>query len=186
MMIELIKILTVSDWIDLFGIITSLIVSIVAIVISVITIRQNNQMIEESTRPYIVVCGKTANCSSPKFYLVVKNYGTSGAVITKFKCNYDLKELSIREKYCPFEHIQGTFIAPNQSFITNLDKVNLFAEDRILKFDIEYKLNKKTYSDHFEIPIKAFVELIQTRTATQGQELKVISYALQDLVEKQL
>ena len=48
-----------SDVIEILGIIASLITSVIAIVISVKTLHQNSQMIEESTRPYIVVYSQT-------------------------------------------------------------------------------------------------------------------------------
>ena len=44
-----------SDIIEIIGIIASTTVSIVAIVISLITLKQNNKMIEESTRPVISI-----------------------------------------------------------------------------------------------------------------------------------
>lgn len=70
--------------------------------------------------------------------------------------------------------------------ITNLNKSSLFDEERIFKFDIEYVLDKDRYNDHVEIVLKSYSDLIQTRAATTGKELKIISYALQDLLEKNL
>lgn len=46
--------MTTTDIIEIIGIIASTTVSIVAIVISVMTLKQNSKMIEESTRPYVV------------------------------------------------------------------------------------------------------------------------------------
>ena len=45
--------LSISDTIQLFGIIASFVTSIIAIVISVITLRQNSKMIESASRPII-------------------------------------------------------------------------------------------------------------------------------------
>lgn len=185
-MFEFFNSFSISDWLEFFGILASLITSIIAILISILTLRQNSKMIKESTRPYIIICGKTINCQEPSFYLVLKNYGASGAIITKFNCNYNLANFSISSSLTPFEHICGTFIAPNQSMITNLNKNTLFSEERILKFDIEYKQNNKKYTDHFEIVLNAYKDLIQTRASTKDKELRNISYALQDLVEKHL
>lgn len=178
--------MTTSDWIEILGIITSLITSIIAIIISLKTLQQNNKMIEESTRPYIVVCGKVINCQDPTFYLVLKNYGSSGATITSFKCNCDLSKYSYSKSHIPFEHIAGTFVAPNQSFVTALLKNELFKNDLELKFDITYKNSDKEYSDSFNINLSSYTDLIQPKAATDNKELKIISYALQDLVEKQL
>lgn len=44
--------LSPSDQIQLFGIILSTIISLIAVIISVVTLRQNNKMVEESTRPW--------------------------------------------------------------------------------------------------------------------------------------
>lgn len=45
--------LSVSDVIQLLGIIISLVTSVVAIIISVLSLKQNSKMIADSTRPYI-------------------------------------------------------------------------------------------------------------------------------------
>lgn len=174
---------------DIINIILSSIVAltaVISIIIAIITMKQNSKMIEESTRPYVVVCAKTTNCQSPNFYLIVKNFGTSGAIITKFTCNHDLSKFSINENKIPFSNICGSTIAPHQSFLTNLNTEKLFDEKIILHFDIEYKSTEHTYNDSFDIPLSAYSELVQTRAATPNKELKIISYALQDLVEKHL
>lgn len=178
--------MTTTDIIEIIGIIASTTVSIVAIVISVMTLKQNSKMIEESTRPYVVVCGKTANYQDPMFYLIIKNYGSSGAIITKFICDHDLAEFSYRKEITPFKNICGTFIAPEQSFITNLKVPELFREEIPLRFQIEYKTKHRTYCENIDIVLKPFTELIQARAATKDEELKIISYTLQDLVEKHL
>lgn len=177
---------TISDWLELIGIIASLTTGIIAIVISVKTLKQNSQMIKESTRPYVVICGKTTNCQNPDFYLMIKNYGTSGATITKFTCNYDLAKFSYSADHIPFKNICGTFIAPGQSFLTNLDTKKLFEDKIILHFEIEYKSGFEVYNESIDIDLKSYSDLIQTRAATKDKELKIISYALQDLVEKHL
>lgn len=178
---------TNSDWLEFIGIIVSLITSFVAIYISVKTLKQNSQMIEESTRPYVVICGKTANFQDPRFYLVLKNYGTSGATITKFNFDQDLSKFSYRSDHTPYQNICGTFIAPNQSFICNLMVNKLFENPNIiLTFQIEYSTPFKNYKESFKIPLSSYTDLIQTRAATKDKELRNISYTLQDLVEKNL
>ena len=176
----------ISDIIEIVGIVVSTIVSIIAIYISIKTLQQNNKMIEESTRPYVIVCAKTANFQEPRFYLIIKNYGSTGAIITKFVCDHDLANYSYSKEHVPFKNISGTFIAPGQSFMTNLKPQNLFNEDITLHFQIEYKTEFKTYFENIDIALKPFKDLLQTRAATNGKELKIISYTLQDLVEKQL
>lgn len=180
------NVITVSDWIEIIGIIFSSITSVVAIVISVKTLKQNNHMIDESTRPYINVVGKIANFQSPNFYLVLKNFGNTGATITNFSCNSDLSIYSFSNQHVPFKHIAGTFIAPNQSIVTALDTKKLFTDKPILIFDIKYSSDKKKYSEHIQIVVDSYSDLLQTRANTKDKELKIISYTLQDLVEKML
>ncbi|NJE40590.1 hypothetical protein E0K99_04530 [Faecalicoccus pleomorphus] len=180
------NVITVSDWIEIIGIIASLITSVVAIVISVKTLKQNSHMIEESTRPYITIAGKTTNFQNPNFYLVLKNFGSTGATITNFSCNTNLCEYSFDDHFVPFKNLSGTFIAPAQSIITTLDTRKLYKNKPTFIFDIEYKSNKKIYSEHIQISIDAYSGLLSTRASTQEKELKIISYTLQDLVEKLL
>lgn len=178
--------LTPADIIEIIGIIASLITSIVAIAISIKTLKQNSLMIEESTRPYIIIYSRTTNFQSPNYYLVIKNFGQTAAIVTSINCDCDLSLYSYSAQYIPFQHFSGTFLAPGQSFLCNLDTRKIFQNLTEFHFAIEYKANGKTYSDHFTINPKADSDLIQSRAATDGKELRNISYTLQDLVEKQL
>ena len=54
-------ILSTSDWIQLLGIIASLVTSIIAIFISIFTLRQNSKMIEASSRPVLSIYGEAIN-----------------------------------------------------------------------------------------------------------------------------
>ena len=65
--------LSPSDILQALGIIASFITSFVAIIISVITLRQNSKMIEESTRAVISVYAQGINTGTPMLFLVVKN-----------------------------------------------------------------------------------------------------------------
>lgn len=179
--------LSTSDIIEIISIVASLITSLVAILISIKTLAQNSKMIEESTRPYVVIYSRTTNFQSPDYYLVIKNFGQTGAVVTSIRCDFDLSLFSFKKDLIPFKHFSGTFLAPGQSFLCNLNTRKLFQNDPPeFRFYVEYKTGRKKYSDYFTINPKADADLIQTRAATKGQELRNISYTLQDLVEKQL
>ena len=166
--------------------ILSFILAAVSVITVVITLKQNSKMIENSTRPYIVVYSATTNVQSPNYYLCVKNFGQSGAIVTSFSCDHDLKDYSYDSHYVPFKHLPNTFIAPNQSFISNVDVEKLFEDPHPLTFTIGYSSGNKHYSDKFEINIEADSDLIQTRANTPGQEYRTISYSLQNILEKML
>lgn len=79
-----------------------------------------------------------------------------------------------------------SIIAPGQSFICNVKAREFCSQKEIFYFDITYIGNGKEYHDTYPINPKADADLIHVRAATDGKELRSISYSLQDLVEKQL
>lgn len=76
--------LSPSDIIQLLGILLSTIISTIAVIISVVTLRQNHQMVEESTRPYIVVYTAATDFQSPMYYLVIKILVKQGLTLPVF------------------------------------------------------------------------------------------------------
>ena len=79
----------VSTIVNIILCVLSFILAVISVVTVVITLRQNNRMIEESTRPFISVYTDEINAGDPFFYLVVKNFGKSTAYITKFEYDFD-------------------------------------------------------------------------------------------------
>lgn len=69
--------LTPSDKVQVVGIIVSAVISVIAIFISVLTLRQNSKMIEESSRPVISIYSQSINAGTPMLFIVVKNFGSS-------------------------------------------------------------------------------------------------------------
>ena len=65
----------------------SFILTAISIVTVVITLRQNNKMIENSSRPYVCVYFDYMQCGEPTGYFVVKNFGASSAFIDSLTYN---------------------------------------------------------------------------------------------------
>ena len=84
----------ITDWINVILCILSFALAVISVITVIITLRQNNKMIENTTRPYIVIYGKVTNFQNPAYYLIIKNMGQSGAEITNFKCSIDLLKYS--------------------------------------------------------------------------------------------
>lgn len=176
--------LSASSAISLLGIFVSLIASLIAIVISVVSLRQNSKMIEESSRPVIGIYSDSINPGNPMFYLIVKNFGNSTAVITKFDYDYDLKDCyKFRADRDYLKDLVNCTIAPHQSRICSLDYQKI---SRPIKFDIEYTSCNKTYSDSFTIDLKTGVSMPIGKVATKDMELRTISYTLQEMLTKHL
>lgn len=175
-----------SDWVDVIAILVSMFVGVVSIVIAILTLRQNSRMIEESTRPYITVYSDLTYFQNAKYYIILKNFGASGATITKFQTDKDLIGLVGERERRPFDHIENTFIAPGQSFKATIYLPNAQNPFDAVNFHIEYKSGRKTYSEDVFLNIDASKDQIMSRASTRDKELKIISYALQDLCEKHM
>lgn len=109
------KYLTASDWVQLVGIIASLITSIVAIWISVKTLNQNNKMIEDSTRPVISIYSRYLD---GKLYIITKNFGNSSCTIDYIHSDMNITEEENQGiKGNPFEKAKGATLPPNGQMI---------------------------------------------------------------------
>lgn len=167
--------------------ILSFLLAVVSVITVIVTLKQNSTMIENSSRAYVSIYGDSINCQSPNFYIVVKNFGCSNALITSFQCDTDLSKFSYDENFTPFSRIENTSIAPNQAFKCTLNHLSLFNSGiPTITFRITYKSNNKNYSDTFLIHLDAFPNLIRTRAHNKDNELTVISEALQELDERLL
>ena len=185
----------VSTIVNIILCVLSFILAAISVVTVVITLRQNNKMIEESTRPFISVYTDEINAGNPFFYLVIKNFGKSTAYITKFEYDFDFNGCyKIRNDRDYLQQLNnavlapGQFnnavLAPGQSRICTLDYQRI---DRAVTFTLEYHSGaKKTYSDEFTIDLKAGVSMPYGKVATEGKELRTISYALQEMLQKNL
>ena len=141
--------MSISDIINIILCILSFVLAAISVITVVITLKQNSKMIENSTRPYITIYGKKTECGILKYFLVIKNFGSSGAVITDFHSEIKLEDYSSEYNPNPFRHIIGTHLAPNQSIVCNLntDKLNADKVEQ-LPFQIKYFGNK----DYVEKP----------------------------------
>ena len=166
--------------------ILSFILCVISVVTVVITLRQNHKMIENSTRPYISVYGQSINTGTPIFYLVIKNFGSSPAIMERFGISPDIKNCYKTNKGRDFLADMSTgILAPGQSRICAMDYQKLPSE---ITFDIVYSFEKKTYHDIFTANIKAGSAMLTTK-AGNGNEPEIlhsISYTLQEILQKHL
>ncbi len=163
----------------------SFILAAISVVTVVITLRQNNKMIEESTRPVISVYTDEINAGNPFFYLIVKNFEKTHDYIAEFEYDFDFKGCyKIRNDRDYLEGLNNAVLAPGQSRICTLDYAKI---DKEVTFTLEYHSGaKKVYSDKFTIDLKAGVSMPYGKVATEGKELRTISYALQEMLQKNL
>lgn len=164
--------------------ICSFVLSVISVITVIVTIRQNTKMLESTSRPYISVYGESFNAGSPMFYLVIKNFGASQAVIRSISFDPSLSNcyrFTVRHDY--LNELNGASIAPGQSRICLLDYEKV---PDVVKIDIEYSSSTKTYKEHMEVNLTAGVDMPTNKVANEGKELRTISYTLQEMLQKRL
>lgn len=174
----------IATKINLSVTIMSLVLAIISIVFVLITIHQNNKMIETATRPYVCVYGASINTGSPVYYLVLKNYGSSHAAMTKFESSFDFTDcypFSGKRNY--IDDFANTVLAPGQSRICALDYNKIPSE---VVFTLEYSCGRRKYSDTIKTNIKSGLDVPVSKNATDGKELRTISYTLQEMLQKRI
>ena len=179
--------LNASDKINIALCILSFVLAAISVITVIITLRQNSKMIENSTRPYITIYGKKVNFGILKYYLIVKNFGSSGATITNFTSETDLSKYADLYNPAVFKHIIGTHLAPQQSIQCTLD-INKLNKNNIetLSFQIEYVSSKK-YKESVTVNYIAETENAIIRShLTPQEEIKTVSEALQGIGESML
>ena len=165
-MYEFFSKLTIDNWISIFTTIMSFFMSLVAIFISLRTLKQNNELWKQSNIPYVymyLVSSKNAT------YIKIKNFGKTSATIKSFSTNVDLKEYS-RNSYkniqFPYVGLNDIIIAPGASKIAFIDNNYLNKNNWIeVKYeDIEnnqysFLLDLNTYGE-YALVLKSDFDLI--------------------------
>lgn len=108
--------LTTTDMIQIISILISTITSIVAIWISVRTLKQTNRITKEANRPYVCATLEYITVTTHKdIYFVIKNHGVTGATIDDI-CFSQAPDFLLGLDI--FNNLKGTFIAPKQKIST--------------------------------------------------------------------
>lgn len=172
----------------------TLFASLVAIWISLRTLKINNKMLEESSRPYIIVYSTITNYSFPSYRIIVKNFGSSAASIKKFNYSKNLIPfIHDSDNRNPFDKLNGLTLAPNQKIIINLEPNKIQAlpdkSDVEFKFDIIYESTigneyRETYTD--KIYNKEDILSFRPKSSSEKESLDIISHALQEISDNRL
>lgn len=172
--------LDTSNQIEIFSISIGSVTSIIAILISVVILIQNNKMIFESNKPYISIFPKAISFSSPYIHLILKNFGNSGATILNIEYD-DILNTYLSRK--PFEHMKNVFIAPGQSYVYPLEPNKEPKE--CVTFKINYKYLNKTYVEHCIVNFNQFNDICYVKVHS-SKDIKEISEILQEMTLQKL
>ncbi|MCD7824261.1 MAG: hypothetical protein LUG86_09670 [Oscillospiraceae bacterium] len=181
--------LTVSDIIEIVSILVAFITSITAIIISILTLRQNNKMLEESTRPQIAIYGAMLHGSNrADLYLVVRNFGMSSATFSKFAPDFDfsncyLPDGEIRSTKDYIADLAHCTIAPGQSRVCRLEYSKI---TRPVTFTLEFSSPQKTYKEQQTVDLRLATGLPVAGIGSKKDPLESISLTLQEMLRKEL
>ena len=176
-------IVDLSTIINMILCILSFILAVISIITVLITLKQNNAMIEESTRPYVVIYGIVTNFGFPEYTIVIKNCGNSIALITDLKCDFDLSNANLdKNKTCvPFDNIKNLSLVPNQSIRCNVDYKEL---PDTISFEVSYSSSTKKYRENIILNCEIEKSIVLSKNSTKDSELRTISYAIQEFVKR--
>lgn len=158
--------MTTSDKINLAIAIATAIGIIVSLVIAVLTLRQsskqakesremNEKMIEESTRPYLLLFARPSYKLGDYGRLVLKNFGNSAAsiisvVTPEFSLTPGIEE---RTNSKPFSNIVNSTFPPGYE-IETIYKYSIEADNPFYELQIEYSSGTHTYRDVLSVNLR--------------------------------
>ena len=180
--------MSISDKIQLLGIVVSTLTSLIAIIISVRTLKQNSKMIEDSSRPYIGIYGMSTYICNRHYYIIIKNFGQSVAHIKSLSSKETLSKIALHEGFDPFSNIDGSSLAPGQSYRCAIDFGKITEQNlSFINFHIEYSSGTHDYKDDISLKVSGNLGNLEAhQTSKSTPVLDVISETLQDMHIKSL
>ncbi|TCW59041.1 hypothetical protein EC917_101295 [Bacillus thuringiensis] len=175
-----------ANIIQIISIILTTVISIISVVIAVKSLKTTQKSIEEANRPYVVVYKDYVHVlSNITEYLVIKNFGKTGATIESLIFNpeyYDKKNNPL------FKNLENTFIAPGQSIKTVISS-NAFGQKRegITTLTIRYKDTNRSYYEEINLNEELIRDLSFMKTDPSGYTIEsVITRTAQEFLRRNL
>lgn len=148
----------------LFAITT--ITAIIAVIVSIKTLRSsnkmleiNNKMLESNTRPYINIYSNKILGDTSFFYIVIKNFGSTGAYIEDFNIDEKTKEImDVIPNKSYHESLVNSRLEPGQSVTHLVFYEDIDDKNHISTFKIKYSSDTHTYEEIVEFNILSNVQ----------------------------
>ena len=142
--------LKIENQIAIVSSFATIFISIGSVWIALKAMKITKQSTLDANRPYVVIYFEVVDVGYYVKYLIIKNYGKSGAFINSIECDKEFKKDYLNNF---LDDCSNRFIAPGQSFVTVFDKEN---EDEQLEFDIKYSDNISKYNEKIQLNSRAF------------------------------
>lgn len=152
-----------SDWIQAGIGSVAAITSIIAVAISISTLRQSAKIIEAEARPYITVYYTEVYDASFKGYFAVKNFGKTGAEITRFQFSPTLEDgnLVSQAEGPQLPNLVGLYLAPGQSQLVTYIPADA-PPQAPCSFIISFEAGKRKYVEAVKIDVATVYRLNRT------------------------
>lgn len=163
----------ISDWVQA-------ITSSLAVIIAIGSLWWSIKIQSDENKPYVVATLTTIRMHGATIvYLIVKNYGKTGAFVRNFHSSKSLRTQAGRSfNNNPFEKVKGTLLAPDQSMIAGLTvpKVppySIDVDDFQYSFEWQADRSKKWKKSSFALDLAAAREnhAMTVSPATSSKEV---------------
>lgn len=141
----------------------------ISVITVVITLRQNNKMLEADSRPYVVAYLVYQEAPS-HIYLCIKNFGKTSAVVNSLKIE---PELSLHQKTSN-ELMNDTMLAPNQQvhfLVLNEDKDKIIHEN-VFEFSVDITYvdccTNKVYNEAYKMNMEYVMTVLSIEHTRTG------------------
>lgn len=175
--------LTTSDKIQAIAIVANILISVISVTIAILTLRQTNKITKEANRPYLAIYYELIQVTSTFTpYLVLKNFGNTGAIIDSVTYSPEFKN---EYNKTPFLKLSNHFIAPNQSIVT---ACKFEKPHKSINFTVKYHNGTSFFTESFVINPESIANLVYGKVTPNGSNNleKIIVHSAQELIRTRL
>ena len=177
--------INISDWIQIAIALITLFGILVSLYISVKTLKQNSEIMEDNTRPQIIIYKDTITIKNRIEYLVIKNIGNSLAHIESIYVDTTiLKSIQYHGHSLEnvFERLNNSYLAPQQFY--RIPITSQISNINTIFFYIKYSSNFKSYSETYNVSLKQDESISDLKYRNSKDELEIISKSIQELINR--
>ncbi len=176
----------ISTIVNIVLAILSFILAMLSIALVIITLRQNNKILEAANRPYITIFFDAITVKNRQNYFILKNFGNTSGTINKFIYPTELKTLPQKSPVMneQFDCIENMVLAPGQSRLFPFDIPDY--DPAVFSFEITYHSNfsKNTYVETVTIDAKSINHIPVSRPYSSKSADDNLLNVLVEIAEK--
>lgn len=175
------------NWIEVATMFITAFAAVSSIIIAILTLKQNSKMIEDNTRPYIVIYKDTIDINSPTEYIVIENFGNSAGTITNLEYDKELLKSLFNKTAIDLNllsYLSNITLVPHQRYLFPIKSSDVKTKN--ILFKITYNSSINSYDDIFDINLSQdySVTYKKQNKVDAEKEIFTISNTLQELIRR--